>query len=99
MSQTPTNVVWLPFVQPLKPHQVDDATTNVSRGLGGYHHTFLSNDMGMGKTKTYFTAIELKNRHKRKSRQQDIDTKGQSGVKSPSGCQKIGCWEHKRRNV
>ncbi|KAJ4114800.1 hypothetical protein NW768_011354 [Fusarium equiseti] len=89
-SQTPT-IVRLPFVQPLKAHQVDDATTIVTRGMAnppsttvdtptikklenGYRHTFLSNDMGTGKTKTYLTAIELNNRHKSKARQQDINT-------------------------
>ncbi|KAJ4011915.1 hypothetical protein NW752_004311 [Fusarium irregulare] len=65
-----------------------DASNIVSLGLDGYRHTFLSNDMGTGKTKTYFTAIELNNRQKRKSRQQDIDTKGQSDVEFPSWCRR-----------
>ncbi|KAK6697991.1 hypothetical protein SNK05_010839 [Fusarium graminearum] len=68
-------------VQGLKPHQVDDAAAIVARGFTDYKHTFLSNDMGTGKTKTYFTAIELTHRKKLKQYQSGMEQYGESDVK------------------
>ncbi|QPC60884.1 hypothetical protein HYE67_003115 [Fusarium culmorum] len=68
-------------IQGLKPHQVDDAAAIVARGFADYKHTFLSNDMGTGKTKTCFTAIELTHRKKLKQYQSGMEQYGKSDVK------------------
>ncbi|KAM0365437.1 hypothetical protein ACHAPK_009665 [Fusarium culmorum] len=68
-------------IQGLKPHQVNDAAAIVARGFADYKHTFLSNDMGTGKTKTCFTAIELTHRKKLKQYQSGMEQYGKSDVK------------------
>lgn len=66
-------------IEPFKPHQVYDAYSILQRAESPKRHTFLSNDMGTGKTRIYLLAINLHARRLAKQQQQ-----GNSVTFSPS---------------
>ncbi|KAF7553679.1 hypothetical protein G7Z17_g3457 [Cylindrodendrum hubeiense] len=48
-----------PNIRPLLPHQLIDADRIVTKASTSFPHTFLSNDVGTGKTTTYLTVLVL----------------------------------------
>ncbi|KLP19566.1 uncharacterized protein LW94_14915 [Fusarium fujikuroi] len=68
-------------VESLKPHQVEDAVSTVRRGETFWRHTFLSNDMGTGKTKIYYSTIVLNQRRQEERYNMDMETRGESDIR------------------
>ncbi|CVK94439.1 uncharacterized protein FMAN_03543 [Fusarium mangiferae] len=68
-------------VESLKPHQVEDAVSTVQRGETSWRHTFLSNDMGTGKTKIYYSTIVLNQRRQEERYNMDMETRGESDIR------------------
>ncbi|KLO85638.1 permease-unknown function [Fusarium fujikuroi] len=68
-------------VESLKPHQVEDAVSTVQRGETFWRHTFLSNDMGTGKTKIYYSTIVLNQRRQEERYNMDMETRDESDIK------------------
>ncbi|KAF5547475.1 snf2 family helicase [Fusarium mexicanum] len=67
--------------QPLKPHQVEDAVSTVQRGESFWRHTFISNDMGTGKTKIYYSTIALIQRRQEERYNMEMETQGESDTR------------------
>ncbi|CZR36035.1 uncharacterized protein FPRO_03705 [Fusarium proliferatum ET1] len=68
-------------VESLKPHQVEDAVSTFQRGETFWRHTFLSNDMGTGKTKIYYSTIVLNQRRQEERYNMDMETRGESDIR------------------
>ncbi|KAF5584723.1 snf2 family helicase [Fusarium subglutinans] len=68
-------------VQSLKPHQVEDAVSTILRGESFWRHTFISNDMGTGKTKIYYSTIALNQRRQEERYNMEMETRGESEIR------------------
>ncbi|KAF4503723.1 hypothetical protein FAGAP_1 [Fusarium agapanthi] len=67
--------------QPLKPHQVENAVSTVQRGESFWRHTFISNDMGTGKTKIYYSTIAINQRRQEERYNRETENRGESEIR------------------